>query len=247
MTDQSAIRIAMWSGPRNISTAMMRAWENRSDTVVQDEPFYAHYLQATGIEHPLRDDVIASCETDWRRVARQLTREPLPPGRTICYQKQMAHHILPRMELDWMDSLVNCFLIREPREVIASYLKVRPDVTLDDLGLKQQWTLFQRARSIQGEDPPVIDARETLENPRRMLGLLCERVGLPFFESMLSWPAGPRDTDGVWAKRWYASVWTSTGFAPYQPKVEAIPGELRDLLAAANELYAELHSRRLHG
>ncbi len=241
------IRIAMWSGPRNISTAMMRAWENRPDTVVHDEPFYAHYLQATGLDHPGRDEIIATYETDWRRVVAQITQAPLPPGRTIYYQKHMTHHMLPHISLEWLGELRNCFLIREPREVITSYIKVRPDPTLDDIGFAQQWRLFQRVRAITGRIPPVIDARDVLTDPRRVLGQLCEALDVPFREEMLSWPAGPRESDGLWARYWYAAVEASTGFAPYRPKPDQVPPRLQSVLEAAEEIYRELHRYRLGG
>jgi hypothetical protein len=239
------IRIAMWSGPRNISTAMMRAWENRPDTVVHDEPFYAHYLLATGLEHPGRDEIIAAYETDWRKVVAQITQAPLPPGKTIYYQKHMTHHILAHMPLDWMTELTNCFLIRDPQEVITSYIKVRPDVTLDDIGFSQQWRLFQFIRETTGKIPPILDARDVLEDPRGMLTRLCQAVGVDFDERMLSWPPGRRESDGVWAKYWYAAVEKSTGFAPYRPKTEQAPAHLRDVLEAATEIYAKLHAYRL--
>lgn len=239
------IRIAMWSGPRNISTAMMRSWENRPDTVVLDEPFYAHYLLATGIDHPGRQEVIAAQETDWRAVARQLSEDPLPPGKTISYQKHMTHHLLDTMDVDWIDGLHNCFLIRAPQEVIASYIKVRPEVTLADLGLREQRRIFDHVRRRTGDVPPVLDSGDVLANPRGMLSLLCSRLGIAFDERMLQWPAGPRPSDGVWAKYWYSAVWASTGFGPARARVEAVPQHLHKLLDEANDLYAELYNHRL--
>lgn len=240
------LRIAMWSGPRNISTAMMRAWENRPDTLVIDEPFYAHYLLATGIDHPGRDEIIAHDETDWRAVVEHLTEDALPAGKTIYYQKHMTHHLLDSMDLEWVNRLANCFLIREPREVITSYMKVRPHFTLDEIGFSQQWRLFKHVQAQTGHIPPVIDSRDVLDNPQRVLGLLCERLGVPFDERMLHWPSGPRDTDGVWAPHWYSAVWASTGFEPYRPKSVHVPDELQDLLAEANALYTELYTHRLY-
>lgn len=239
------IRIAMWSGPRNISTAMMRAWENRPDTVVVDEPLYAHYLQATDIDHPGRDEVIAAHDPDWRNVVAHLAQDPLPPGKTIYYQKHMTHHLLDFMDLDWVDRLTHCFLIRDPREVITSYIKVRPDVTLGDLGLTEGCRLFEHVRQQTGVAPPVIDARDVLQDPRRVLGLLCARLGVPFDERMLHWPPGPRSSDGVWAKYWYSAVWASTGFEPHRAKEDAVPDHLHDLLAEATELYEILYAHRL--
>ena len=235
----------MWCAPRTISTALMRAWENRPDTVVIDEPFYAHYLQVTGIDHPGRDQIIASYETDWRIVARSLTEEPLPEGATVCYQKQMAHHMLNHIELDWVGKLTNCFLIRAPAEVITSYIKVRPRPTPLDLGFPQLLRLFEAVRRRAGSVPPVIDSQDLLQDPRRTLSRLCEAVSVPFCERMLSWPPGRRASDGAWAPYWYAAVEKSTGFAPYRPKDEQIPPHLQDLLAEAPETYQDLYRFRL--
>lgn len=248
--------IAMWSCPRTISTALMRAWENRPDTVVIDEPFYAHYLYATGLDHPGRDDIIAAYETDWRLVARSLSGESalIAPfdrqdlrstGVTICYQKHMTHHMLASMELDWVDRLTNCFLIRSPTEVITSYIKIRPQPTLLDLGFPQQLRLFETVRKRTGSIPPVIDSRDVLEDPRRTLSRLCEVVAVPFSERMLSWPPGGRPSDGLWAPYWYTAVERSSGFAPYVPKDELVPAHLQGLLAQAQEIYQELQRFRI--
>jgi hypothetical protein len=223
----------------------MRAWGNRPDTVVSDEPFYAHFLQATGMDHPGRDDIIASYEADWRIVARNLTEDPLPEGAAIWYQKHMAHHMLDHISLDWVGKLTNCFLIRAPAEVITSYIKVRSQPTLMDLGFPQLLRLFEAVRRQSGSIPPVIDSQDVLKDPRGTLALLCEAVSVPFSERMLSWPPGRRDSDGVWAPYWYATVEKSTGFAPYRPKDETPPTHLEDLLAQAQEIYAELYRFRL--
>jgi len=240
-----SIRIAMWSGPRNISTALMRAWENRPDTVVHDEPFYAYYLAETGIHHPGRDEIIAANASDWRHVVRQVAYDPLPAGKTIYYQKHMTHHMLDSIDLAWLGRVTNCFLLRAPAEVILSYIKVRPNLNLFDIGFAQQLRIFRLVREQTGQIPPVIDSRDVLQNPRRMLTLLCDAVGAPFDERMLSWPAGPRPSDGVWAKYWYAAVEASTGFAPYRPKNEPVPEHLAGVLAEAEEIYRELHQYRL--
>ncbi|MCY3900337.1 MAG: hypothetical protein OXF86_17300 [Caldilineaceae bacterium] len=238
-------RIAMWCAPRTISTALMRAWENRPDTTVIDEPFYAHYLQVTGIDHPASDEIIASYENDWRVVARTLTEDPLPGGATVWYQKHMAHHMLDHIELNWLDKLTNCFLIRSPVEVITSYIKVRSQPTLLDLGFPQLLRLFDTVRRNTGSIPPVIDSQDVLEDPQGTLMLLCEAVAVPFSEKMLSWPPGRRDSDGLWAPYWYAAVEESTGFAPYRPKNEQPPPQLQDLLAQAQAAYEDLYRFRL--
>ena len=240
----SAIRIAMWSGPRNISTAMLRSWENRPDTFVCDEPLYAHYLQQTGREHPGASEVIEHHETDWRKVVAWLT-DDVPDGQAVFYQKHMAHHLLPMIERDWLSGLTNCFLIRDPREMITSLLQIIPDPKIEDTGMPQQVEIFELVRRRTGATPPVLDSRDVLEDPRRMLALLCEAVGVEFDESMLSWPAGSRDTDGIWAKHWYANVEKSTGFAPYRPKTDAVPHSHSDMHAECMEYYNTLYAHRL--
>jgi hypothetical protein len=238
------VRIAMWSGPRNISTAMMRAWGNRADTFVIDEPFYAYYLKETGKEHPGAEEVIAAGETDWRRVIAQLTG-PIPNGKRIFFQKQMAHHLLPEVDREWLGAVTNCFLIREPREVIASYVKKREEPALQDLGFVQQAEIFNFVRARTKSTPPVIDAKDVLKTPERMLRLLCEAVGLEFSESMLSWPPGMRDTDGVWAKHWYGEVAKTTSFKPYRPSQVEVPDRLRKIYERCRECYERLHEYRL--
>ena len=244
MPQTKIVRIAMWSGPRNISTAMMRTWGNRSDSVVIDEPFYAYYLKATGKKHPGADEVIATGETDWRKVVARLTG-PLPSGKSIFFQKQMAHHLLPEVDREWLIGVTNCFLIRDPRGVIASYIKKQEDPMLDDLGFVQQTEIFQWVRGRTGTAPPVIDARDVLENPKRILELLCDAVGIEFSESMLSWPSGLRDTDGVWAKHWYSEVARSTSFLPYRPKREAVPQRSCEIYERCRECYDRLYEHRL--
>jgi hypothetical protein len=238
------VRIAMWSGPRNISTAMMRAWGNRADTFVIDEPFYAYYLKETGKEHPGAEEVIAAGETDWRRVIAQLAG-PIPNGKRIFFQKQMAHHLLPEVDREWLGAVTNCFLIREPREVIASYVKKREEPALQDLGFVQQAEIFDFVRARTKSAPPVIDAKDVLENPERMLRLLCEAVGVEFSESMLSWPPGMRETDGVWAKHWYKEVAKTTSFKRYRPSQVEVPDRLRKIYERCRECYERLHEYRL--
>jgi hypothetical protein len=238
------LRLAMWSGPRNISTAMMRAWGNRPDTFVCDEPLYAHYLLATGSHHPGRDEVIAAGETDWRKVVAWLTGD-VPEGKSIFFQKHMTHHLLAQIDRGWLDQLTHCFLIRDPREVIVSYLRKNGDPTVDDLGYPQQVEIFRRLRQRHGTVPPVLEARDVLDGPRRTLGLLCDCVGVPFDECMLSWPPGLRPTDGVWARHWYTEVERSTGFKPYAARAEPVPQRLSDVYRRCLELYEELYEHRL--
>jgi len=221
VTMPEGMRIAMWSGPRNISTAMMRAWENREDTAVIDEPFYAHYLVETGVNHPGRDDVIAAQENDAAKVATTLTG-PIPGGKTIWYQKHMTQHMLPGMPLNWLDRVTNCFLIRDPERVAASFTIQRPDAAAWELGFEQQARLFDHVCDRLGHAPPVIDAADVLKDPRGILGALCVRLGIPFTDRMLHWPPGPRASDGVWAPHWYAAVERSTGFAPYRSRSDKL-------------------------
>jgi Sulfotransferase domain len=246
MPSNESVRIAMWSGPRNISTGMMRSWGNRKDTFVCDEPFYAYYLKATGRDHPDADEVIAHGETDWRNVVERLTGD-LPEGKRIFYQKQMTHHLLPEIDRAWLRGVTNCFLIRDPREVIVSYLKKNSDPTLEDIGFVQQAEIFDWVCAQTGAIPAVIDARDVLENSQRILELLCSAVGVEFNESMLSWPAGLRETDGIWAKHWYGEVATSTTFRKPPPREpETVPERLRDVYERSRACYARLYLHRLH-
>jgi Sulfotransferase domain len=246
MPNEQPVRIAMWSGPRNISTAMMRAWGNRPDTFVCDEPFYAYYLKATGRDHPAREEVIAQGETDWRKVIAQLTG-PIPGGKTIFYQKQMTHHLLPEIDHEWLAQVTNCFLIRDPAEVIVSYLKKSSEMSLEDIGFVQQEEIFELVREAADAIPAVIDARDVLENPKQTLQLLCEFVGVEFTEAMLSWPAGLRETDGIWAGHWYNEVANSTGFHKAAPPVAAteLPAWTRPIHERALESYQRLYHHRL--
>jgi hypothetical protein len=240
----SALRIAMWSGPRNISTAMMRAWENRGDTAVWDEPFYAFYLQRTGIAHPGAAQVIAAGETDWRSVVADLTGA-VPDAKPIFFQKHMTHHLLDDVDRSWLAQVRNCFLIRDPREVIASYARTRPEVTLSDVGVLQQAEIFQHASRTTGVPPLILDSRDVLEAPGAMLAALCAALDVPFSERMLSWPAGPRSSDGVWARYWYDAVNASTGFSPYVSKAHTLPRRLEPLAEQCEPHYRNLYEQRL--
>jgi sulfotransferase family protein len=231
-------RIAMWSGPRNLSTAMMRSFGNRPDCTPVDEPLYAAYLAETGLDHPGRDEVIASQPTDWRVVCAELTGGPVPTP--LQYQKHMTHHLLPGIDRAALAGLHHAFLVRDPERVLTSYAKVREEPTLEDLGLPQQVELFERYGG------PVVDAADVLRDPARTLGLLCSALGIEFDDAMLCWPTGPRDTDGVWAPHWYAGVEASTGFAPYSPgSGDPLPDRLRPLLERCRPYYDALAAYRL--
>lgn len=231
----------MWSGPRTLSTALMRAWENRPDTVVVDEPLYAFYLSATGLDHPGRDEVIASQPADWRVVLRGLAEDPLPPGAGIYYQKHMTHHLLPAVDRAALAPLRHAFLIRDPRWLLASYARVRSAPTVDDLGLRQQAEIY-------GEfGGPVLDSADLLAAPEAALRALCAALGVPFSAAMLSWPPGPRDSDGVWAPYWYDSVRRSTGFVPAVRSAgpPALDPALRPLLEECLPYYEKLRKNKI--
>jgi Sulfotransferase domain len=234
----------MWSGPRNISTALMRSWGNRPDTMVCDEPLYAHYLRHVPVEHPGRDEVIASHDGDWESVVRWLTEDE-PAGVAIFYQKHMAHHLLPHIGRGWLTRLNNCFLIRDPGQMLASLNAKMGLPLLRDTGLEQQVEIFQLVRKTTGQVPPVIDSADVLRDPRRVLSRLCEAVGIRFSDAMLNWPPGRRETDGVWARYWYDAVERSTGFEqPREKQVELSP-DLERLAAECRPFYEELAQHRI--
>ena len=237
------VRVAMWSGPRNISTAMMRAWENRPDTVVVDEPLYAAYLARTGIDHPARDEVIASQPTDLATAVAGLSA-PLPPGRSVHYAKHMAHHVPRDMDLRWTLRFRNVLLIRDPVEVVASYVRARETCEPDDIGLPQQGRLIALWEE-QDTEVPVIDAGDFLRAPEPHLRWLCDWLDIPFSPRMLSWPAGPRESDGVWAPHWYEAVWSSTGFQPWRPRETSLSDHDAAVAEACRPIYTALHARRV--
>jgi hypothetical protein len=237
------IRIAMWSGPRNISTALMRSFENRPDTRVVDEPFYAYYLSRSGVRHPGKEEVIASQSTSWQSVARQLCEDPV--DQDVFYQKHMTHHILDDVALDWTPKLTHCFLIRDPLYVVNSYSKKRETVNSKDIGILRQLELYEQISDITGQDIPILDSKEILLNPSRALEMLCQYLGISFREEMLSWPAGTRSSDGVWARHWYHEVEKSTGFSPFTEPVIEISDQLQQIADASRPAYQALHERRL--
>lgn len=238
------VRIAMWSGPRNLSTALLRAFEGRGDCHGVDEPLYAAYLAATGLDHPLRDSVLASQPTDWREAVSALeTVRPVP----LQYEKHMTHHLLPAFGRSWVFRARNAFLIRRPDAVLRSYVRARATVTLEDIGLPQQVELFERVADRSGHAPPVLDADDLLADPAGALRALCEALEIAYTPRMVSWAPGPRATDGVWGPAWYARVWRSTGFeAPAPPPVGPLDDALAALADRARPLYARMsaHARR---
>ncbi len=222
----------------------MRAWENRGDAAVWDEPLYAYYLHKTGIEHPGADEVIAAGETDWRKVVKMITG-PVPGGQPIFFQKHMTHHLLDEIDRGWLDQMVNCFLIRSPAEVVASYSRTRENPVIEDVGVVQQAEIFDYLRARKKRAPLVIDARDVLKNPEGMLKALCNAVGVEFTPRMLSWPAGPRESDGVWATYWYDSVIASTGFMPYRQRSLRLSTELEAIVKDCEPYYRRLYDLRL--
>ncbi|MBF89762.1 MAG: sulfotransferase family protein [Candidatus Marinimicrobia bacterium] len=234
--NKSVFRIAMWSGPRNISTSLMRSWESRGDTIVTDEPLYGYYLLKTGANHPMKEEVIQSQETDWRKVAKWLNG-PVENGKVIWYQKHMAQHVLPGMDINWISGFNNCFLIREPKEVLASYFAKRQIASLDEVGYRQQVELLEFEKVRTDNIPPVLDCKDILENPEKLITLLCQRLGITFTKKMLSWSKGRRITDGIWGKHWYDQVEKSTQFLPYRRKKIELPQELREVYKEAKEYY----------
>ncbi len=238
------LRIAMWSGPRNISTALMRAWENRNDCVVWDEPLYGYYLKASGISHPGAAEIIANQSTDANEIIKRCMGK-IPDGKPIFYQKHLTLHLLPELDRSWLTGLTNCFLIREPEAVIASYAAVRGDATLADIGFIQQAELFDQVKNLSAEIPLIIDSREFLLNPREMLEAICARLAIEFAPEMINWRKGPRDSDGVWAKYWYDSVWQSTGFAAYKEKKYTLSKKDKEIAIKARPYYENLFRYRL--
>jgi hypothetical protein len=205
------IRIAMWSGPRNLSTAMMRSFGSRSDTYVSDEPFYGCFLKQTGFDHPMRDEVIASMDCDWRSVMKTLAGDP-PDRSPVWYQKHMWHMMVGPIGYGDFAGFRHAFLIREPERMLASYLKKREAARFEDFGLEKQAEFFEREMDRLGHAPPVIDANDVLVDPAGVLSKLCDALGIAWDAAMLSWAPGRRTTDGVWAAHWYNAVEKSTGF-----------------------------------
>jgi hypothetical protein len=233
----TGVRLAVWSGPRNISTALMRAWENRADCRVVDEPLYAYYLAETGIDHPGRDEVIAAGETSWQAVVAGLTA----PVDGVYYQKHMAHHLIPQLPRDWIPALSNVLLIRDPAEVVASYTRSRSSVTVADIGIVQQVELHEQL----GAAAPVVDAADFLRDPEGYLRWLCAHVGVDFTDAMLRWPPGPRASDGVWAPYWYGAVLESTGFTPYRRRDVSLDGPAARVAERARPYYERLRAARV--
>ena len=238
------MKIAMWSGPRNLSTAMMYAFGARSDCAVWDEPFYAAYLTATGLDHPMRQAIIAAGESDPRRVVAALS-EPVPNGKHVYFLKLMAQHMIPDFDRSWCSACVNVFLIRHPARVIASYAAKRERPTLDDIGFRQQAELFDEICQQNSAAPPVVDSKDIRANPQTTLQNLCAAIGLPFESQMLHWPSGGHAQDGVWAAHWYGAVRKSTGFADPEGPLPKVPADLRAVLTGALPYYEAMKAHKI--
>ena len=241
MNSQNQIRIAMWSGPRNISTAMMRSFENRDDTYVIDEPFYAYYLSKTGLNHPGRKEVLESQSTNWENIVNLITGG-IPGKKMIWYQKHMVHHIIEDNDIGWVKFFNNFFLIRHPKEVIISYAKQNIIAGINDLGYIHQMNLFNKIKNITGKHPVVFNAKDILSHPEKYLRKMCKYLKIDFSNKMLCWPKGPRKTDGVWSPYWYKNVMNSTSFTPYKISNELVPEEYKSLLEECLPHYNYLNS-----
>jgi len=240
------IRIAMWSGPRNLSTAMMRSFGSRSDTFISDEPFYGCFLKNSGADHPMRDEVIAAVDCDWLSVMEGLRAET-PTGQQIWYQKHMWHHMVGPIGYSDFDGFTHAFLIREPERMIASYLRKRETAAFEDFGLERQAEFFEREADRLGVAPPVIDANDVLAAPKAVLSALCEALGIPWETAMLGWEAGRRETDGPWAPHWYTAVESSSGFGPPEREPIEIDDEARHLADRCQPFYERLSAHRITG
>jgi len=238
------VTIAMWSGPRNISTAMMYSFGNRPDCFAWDEPFYAFSLKTHGNDHPMRDQVIAAYDSAWPRLVAACLAPP-PEGKTVFYQKHMTHHMLKGFDRSWVLHLTNAFLIRRPERVLASYTQKWADVALRDIGFVEQAEIFDLVADHLGRAPAVIDADDVLADPRATLTRLCDACGIAFDEHMLSWPKGPKSFDGIWAPHWYNAVWASAGFAAPQARAVELSSALLRIADEARPLYERLRRHKL--
>jgi len=238
------IRIAMWSGPRNLSTAMMRSFGSRADTFVSDEPFYGCFLKATGDDHPMREDVIAAMDCNWASVMDSLRGSP-PENRSVWYQKHMWHHMTGPIGYDDFAGFTHAFLIREPERMIASYLRKRESARFGDFGLERQAEFFELEADRLGAAPPVIDANDVLADPEAVLSRLCAALRIPWDRAMLSWAPGRRETDGPWAAHWYGSVEASTGFGSPDTDAVELPEGAQRLADRCRPYYERLAAHRI--
>ena len=238
------VRIAMWSGPRNLSTAMMRSFSSRPDTFVSDEPFYGAYLKETGDPQPMMDEVIASMDCDWHSVARRL-EGPAPDGSAIWYQKHMPHHMEGPVDITDLVGMRHAFLIRDPVRVAASYAGKRTAIRAEHLGVTRQRAYFERIAERDGAAPPVIDSADILADPATMLAKLCAALGIAWDTAMLAWERGPHREDGVWGAHWYDQVNASTGFGAPPGPLPELTGDYARVAEACREDYDFLRMHTL--
>ena len=238
------LRIAMWSGPRNLSTAMMRSFGSRADTFVSDEPFYGCFLKASGADHPMREEVIAAMDCDWQSVMGKLSGDA-PDRSPVWYQKHMWHHMAGPIGYDDFSGFTHAFLIREPERMIASYLRKRERARFEDFGLERQAEFFDREADRLGRAPPVIDANAVRVDPEGVLPGLCDALGIAWDPAMLSWAPGRRDTDGPWAPHWYGVVEKSTGFGPAESGDVELTDDARRLAERCRPYYERLAAHRI--
>ena len=233
------MKIACWSGPRNISTALMRSWSSRNDTFVSDEPFYAYYLKETGLKHPMSEEIINYYPNNYNEVINSITKN-IPESKKIWYQKHMAHHLIHFINIDWVKNFHNCFLIRHPKDVINSYIRKNQLNHIDELGYPQQWKLIDHLIENK-KDIIVIDSSILLENPKKILNEWCKNLNIEFYETMLSWSKGPYPTDGIWWKHWYNNVINTNQFELFDKKSNTIPNKYQDIYNEALDYYEKLY------
>jgi hypothetical protein len=234
--------LAMWSGPRNISTAMMYSFANRPDCEAWDEPFYGFSLKTKGNDHPMRDEIIASMETDWDKLVVKCTT---PSPKPLLYQKHMTHHMLEGYDRSFIRKLTNAFLIRDPARVLLSYKQKWGEVDVRSIGVIEQAEIFDMVADHLGHAPPVVDTEDLLENPRGVLTRLCAACGIPFDEAMLHWPKGPKACDGVWAPHWYNAAWESEGFEAPKPFSARLARPLSLVYDRAHPYYQRLKAHAI--
>lgn len=234
-------RICLWSSPRNISTAMMYSFAQRPDTIAFDEPLYAHYLRVTGVVHPGQEEILAAQDNDGNKVVQELLLGGF--DKPVAFFKQMTHHLV-QLDESFLAQMKNILFIRDPKQIISSYAQVRPEVTMQDIGIAKQWELFSQLKA-QNLHVVVLDSNEILKAPEKVLRDLCAAVDIPFYDEMLHWPAGPKKEDGVWAKYWYDNVHRSTGFERQSTSSRALPAYLEPLYTESKQYYDQLYQHSL--
>ena len=228
----------MWSGPRNLSTALMRSFENRNDTKVIDEPFYAYYLKKTQLDHPMKSEIINYYPTSQMQILKQITFQT--QNNQIFYQKHMTHHIIKNTRLDWLNKGYNCFLIRHPAKVINSYIKKNNLLSIDDIGFKKQFEIFNMIKKDKIKYL-VVNADTILQDPLKTLKKLCKILKIRFTKKMLSWPTGKRSSDGIWSTVWYKNVELSNTFSKYKKEKYYIPKKYNDIYEESLKYYNEMN------